>query len=325
MPDIYWPDQLRWDTPPNLAQYQSRMLVEGDSWFSAGTLKLLRIDNIPKQLRFARSTAMLMCAAPGDTLKHMVQRVHNATFDGLLHQAGFQLKWDAIVFSGGGNDLIAALRVPPTNKKGKPNAIDRRLLLSRAEAMARYQARTGQPLTSDAQFVAADWFSEAGWDTLKAHLRLNFETLVRRRDFVDDWNTPPRTAGANNARPIFIHTYVVPVVRPYGTGSAKKGWLYPPLEAGGVPPGIRQDFAVLLFGQLQAFLLSLDMANGATGLKHFHVFDSASTCALIPADPTAKGASGDWENEIHPTREGYRKIGQLFGPWIESVLTRFYA
>jgi hypothetical protein len=29
---------------------------------------------------------------------------------------------------------------------------------------------------------------------------------------------------------------------------------------------------------------------------------------LVRADPAANGESNDWENEIHPTRDGYAKL-----------------
>jgi lysophospholipase L1-like esterase len=40
--------------------------------------------------------------------------------------------------------------------------------------------------------------------------------------------------------------------------------------------------------------------------------------ALIPAQPGTTGPSNDWENEIHPTPGGYRKLAALWRPVIEA-------
>jgi hypothetical protein len=42
--------------------------------------------------------------------------------------------------------------------------------------------------------------------------------------------------------------------------------------------------------------------------------------ALEPAVSNATGRSGDWVNEIHLTRAGYRKLGRAWSPEIEAHL-----
>lgn len=301
-PDVVPAQQVFTGPPPVLDGV--RLLAEGDSWFTLGTLNLAAATNLLLELRLERPTTVLSCAYPGDTLQHMVDGAHDPHFDRLLQDPRFAWVWAGIVLSAGGNDLIDAARQRAVHADGRAAAPHERLLLTPAEAAARPPEVTG----------AARWVSEPGWALLDAYLRHNLGHVVQRRD-----------NGPNRGRPLLLHTYSVPVVRPAGVAlQAPQGWLWPAFDSYGIPGAERQRITTLLFERLRGLLLSLDCdAAGPQALPQVHVFDSARLVALEPADPASTGESGDWVNEIHPNRHGYARLGAAMGPWLEAALQRY--
>lgn len=295
--------------PPELGELPSfgrRLLAEGDSWFTLGTLTLGQMTNVLLELKFRQRNAVMSFAYPGDTLQHMVDGINDPDFDrALWNGAGgnFASFWDGIILSAGGNDLIDAAQVPPV-LRDKPVATNRRLFLTSSEAATR--PGPAGPLRR---------ISEEGWATLTEHLLTNFRTLVDRR-----------SRGPSRASPLFIHTYATPAPRPAGAGFASKGWLYPAMDAYGIGSADMVLICTELFERLRAFLVSLDCASGsANALPQVHVFDSARLVDLVPAVPGALGTSGDWVNEIHLTASGYRKFGPAFGKFIDEVVDSYFA
>lgn len=115
--DVISPDQLQGDgqiTKPGVLlswnNYKRHYLAEGDSWFSLSSLLsqsfLYKLQN---DVPLTQDTLIVNCAYPGDTLQRMVDWSTNRVFHKLLFEKGFAWKWDAVLFSAGGNDLIAAL------------------------------------------------------------------------------------------------------------------------------------------------------------------------------------------------------------------------
>ena len=296
-PDLYTPADLRKNMPPPLSDYGWRMLAEGDSWFSITATGRFS-SNLLAELDLARSTAIVNCAAPGATLQRMVDRRADATCADLL-RGRRAYGWDAVLLSAGGNDLIAAAQTPPTDAAGAPTPLSLRLLRTAAEV--------GRATT------AADWISPTGWAALAVHLGSEFGIFA-------GW----RNAGPSGARPLLLHTYAVPQVRPAGAGFSPQGWLFPALAAYGVPPAWQQPVTELLFQRLRGLLRALDADSGSPqAVPGLHVFDSAALVPLDPALPTSQGRSGDWINEIHLTAGGYRKVGRAFGAWIAQVMARY--
>jgi hypothetical protein len=278
------------------------LLAEGDSWFTIGTLNLVAASNVLFKLAFDKSVAIVNCAYPGDTLQHMVDRLNDPYFDRLLRKPNFASYWEALLISAGGNDMIDAARVPPVDKHGKAIDANRRLLLTPAEA-AQSPAGAGP----------ASYISDSGWARLAGYLLENFATLVQRRE-----------QGPSKGRPIFLHTYAVPTVRPAGTVGAPQGWLYPSFVAAGVPEPERQAVSDLLYARLRRLLLDLDSGSGhGTALPQVHVFDSAGLPDIVQAKPGTTGSSNDWVNEIHLTPAGYGKLGKPFGAFIDTVLAGY--
>jgi hypothetical protein len=61
------------------------------------------------QLRFELPAIVLTLSTPGDTIRHMGEIVSNPMLRRYLAERNFASSWDAILLSGGGNDLIDAV------------------------------------------------------------------------------------------------------------------------------------------------------------------------------------------------------------------------
>lgn len=302
-PAVYPADWLYRHEPPPLSEFGRRLLAEGDSWFTFGSLNLLAVSNLLFPLELAQTTVIVNCAYPGQTLQHMADNLHDPYFDGLLRQPRFERYWEAILVSGGGNDLIDAAQQRALNADGSPAPPAARMLLTPAEAAL---AKPGDD--SPARYV-----SEEGWAALAHYLVLNVGELVRRRD-----------EGISAGRPLILHTYSPPTVWRHGTVGSADGWLFKAFMDYGIPAGDRQGLADELFGRLRTLMLGFAAGSGQPqALPQVHVFDSAANVALDPPDPAATGVSGDWVNEIHPSPSGYKKIGKVFGPFIDAVLAQY--
>lgn len=288
-------DALLLDPPPDMASFGRRLLAEGDSWFTLGTANLARSSNLLFHLRSATSTVVVNCAKPGDTVQHMGYTSADPLFERLLCTPRQARYWDAVLFSGGGNDLVDAVQHAAVHADGSPAALEERLLLTPAEAA---QVRPGE--TSALRYV-----SEPGWARLADFLLHNLAAVVQRRD-----------AGPSAGRPLVLHTYSVPVARPSGNLNTPQGWLYLAYGQHGIPDADHAPLTEELFGRLRRLWMT-----AAQRMPQVHVFDSAAV-PLVPATAGAGGQSGDWVNEIHPTSAGYEKIGQSMSAWLDALLDR---
>jgi lysophospholipase L1-like esterase len=281
----------------DLSGYGRRLLAEGDSWFTIGALNLGQASNLLLEQDFTTRSVIVSCAYPGDTLQQMAKGVRDRDFDRLLRQPRFQRYWEAILLSAGGNDLIDAAQHRAVKADGSPAKVDERVLLTPAEA-----AVVNPGVSGPARFL-----SNPGWAKLAGYLNQCLADLVARRD-----------QGISQGRPLILHTYSAPTVRPSGTVGASKGWLYPAMLDYGIPEADWQGVAGALFERLRQLWL-----QAAQTLPQVHVFDSASLVPLVPAAPGSGGVSGDWVNEIHLTPGGYQKLGARMGPWIEQLLGQY--
>ena len=275
----------------SLDLYRYRFVAEGDSWFSLGdTLAPLTSNIVLELLRVNTANDVVVnCASPGETLKRMVDALSDPNFNRLLDGVQ-QRRWDALLLSAGGNDLIEACALPADHAPAD------RLLLRPEEHV---------PNPSEGRH----YVSQAGWDRLAGYLRHNIATLVQRRD-------GSKSRSGDWKAPVFLHTYHRPVVRDAPTGGSGP-WLYRALSqpAFAIPAEHRQRVSDELFGRLRSTLLGLH-----SPADRVYVFDSYGAVELQAADPDAHYASGDWLNEIHLTQPGYRKLAEKFQPFIDSRL-----
>lgn len=263
----------------DLNAYALRLLVEGDSWFSLGSIPP---KNLVFEMRFEESALILNLAYPGDEARKMVRRMidYGDEFAGWMTLRN-TYRWDAIVISGGGNDLIAAfphLLKPSIAAKDIDPAYPERLVDARALAK------------------------------LRRYLTESYTGFVNVRD---------RPGSPNAEVPMFAHTYDYPTPNdsparaPFRIRLAGP-WLFPHLN-GRLPAEVWRPLTDYLLDQVAEALLALPAQ-----LPQFHVIDTRGT--LLRAHAGIIGASGDWENEIHPTSFGYRKLAAKITAAIEYEL-----
>ncbi|MEQ1515197.1 MAG: hypothetical protein ABL931_01765 [Usitatibacteraceae bacterium] len=130
-----------------------------------------------------------------------------------------------------------------------------------------------------------------------------------------------RTSTRNRDTRVFIHAYdfVTPRNAPV-KGKIAGPWVYPRLLAKGVTAPAAQ--LALVTELLMRWLARLSELADATSSRHidgFHVFLSQGI--LKPANANDTGRSGDWEDEIHPSKDGYRKLAaRLVNPTLNAIL-----
>ncbi len=123
----------------------------------------------------------------------------------------------------------------------------------------------------------------------------------------------------NQDIPIVIHTYDYPTPRnspAYFFGVARFGpWLYKVMIDAKIPKKDWIKLSDYLFNKLADKILSL--SKGQNKIPNFHPIDTRNT--LIRAKLGATGNSGDWFNEIHPNKNGYKKIARLIERKLSEV------
>ena len=275
---------------PNWSHCRWRLLAEGDSWFSLGAINPLTSANLLQSMEFSSFTAAAHCAYPGDTLRRMASFRKDPRFEQLL-AGNVSWRWDAILLSAGGNDLIEATGAAP----GSP--LHLRLLRTAAE--------WGPSALGAARYLSAD-----GWDTFGTYFRANLDEIIKLRD---------RKAGpdGNIGRPLCLHTYAVPTPRPSGSGLGQGPWLMPALQDYAIPEADWPALARLLLGQLADLMLAC--AADTARYPALHVFDTRAI-AIDPALPGTTGISGGWVNEIHLTRDGCDKVARAWCAQLEQVM-----
>jgi hypothetical protein len=300
MPDIaatvITPSQLK-DSEAggfDLKLFDKRYLAQGDSWFSIGHFPPWSTTNILFQLMLSRSSVIVDCARPGQVLAHMTNTTTQHDFLRLLrdesHHGKFAIEWDAILLSGGGNDLIDAAQAPKTNP------LDQRLLLSGTEGP------DPNAVTPGSAFI-----SEAGWTAFCVHLGQVFDVFLGERD---------RGNGPNKDKPVLFHSY--DLLTPRNAPAGPLGpWLFKALTAYGIPAGAWQATADELLKRLRTLLREIIAARPGANL---HLVDTQGpNGTLVRAVLGSQGVSGDWENEIHPTPHGYSLLAQQWRPVIDAL------
>lgn len=269
--------------------FERQCLAQGDSWFSIGAIPPTLTTRILSELELLRSTVIVNCAFPGAKLTRMVDSTRSPHFRRFL-TGKRATKWHVILFSGGGNDLIEAVGAPPASAPAE------RLLRTPAE-------RGPGPL------APADYISAAGWATFAAHVGAVFDELIDLRD-----------GGINRTTPLVLHNYARVMPRPAPAGLGFGPWLLPALDAFAVPAADRLAVADELLARLRTLIDAVVAARRARDAQcAIHVVDSMSAGVTL-ADAGSTGASGDWINEIHLTRGGYRKCAGAWQPVLDALL-----
>lgn len=282
----------------DLSSYQYQFLAQGDSWFSINTLKLAKSTNMLKNMFFSQRAAAVSCAYPGKTLGEMSGLpatsllVRDERFQGYLGGVREQW-WSALLLSGGGNDLINALQLLP-GQIDRELPTDCRLLLTDEE----WGPENG----------VNRYIREEGWSVFAAYLVQQYNSISQLR----------ATSKYNKDTPIITHVYDLAMPRDVGAGLNFGPWLYKALIAYEIPTEAWEGLTIEFMQRLAGVICALDRTPpmgeriappfDITPLENFHVVWTQGI--LVPAEVNAPGATFDWENEIHPTKEGYVRLAE---------------
>ncbi|MDA8450740.1 hypothetical protein M5C97_11165 [Acidovorax sp. NCPPB 3859] len=127
-----------------------------------------------------------------------------------------------------------------------------------------------------------------------------------------------RDNSRNQGVPIVTHVYDYPTPRDApaniaGAISLKGPWLYPALMTRKVPDVFWIPITDYIFESLGSALVEL------SGLiENFHVI--TKTKGVLQRAACVPGNNGDWLNEIHPNRNGYRKLSEVVSPELDAIL-----
>jgi hypothetical protein len=283
-PQVIQPLQLGSGEGPYLLgdpQFSWHLLAEGDSWF---TISGLPSSNLLLELRLRRSCQVFNLAYPGDTLRRMATLGSHHDLVRHLATRGFSTRWDALLISGGGNDVAEEARslvLPaPQGDPGQPqNHVD----LPRLEGLLR-------------------------------GVQQDVARIVALRD-----SPGSLSAGV----PVVLHTYDYPTPRnapaTFLFAPVRGPWLYPVLQARGMAPALQQAVSDFLVDCLAQALMALDARSGGPqALPGVVVVDTRGT--LERAAAGRPGDDADWVNEIHPNPGGYRKLAKKLATELNRVL-----
>lgn len=273
-----------WDREMRLGlspeHFKYRFLAEGDSWMERSSAFT---PSLPEYL------AQAMEQEGDDTLI-----VNLAMYGDTMRRIGecvsgdfrlwlntaFNWKFDAILLSAGGNDFIDAARDPPAGR-----------------GILKDLAGRQPPVRG------ADCLDSAALDKLEIeYLDPNFTALY-------DQVQASRHAGI----PIFLNQYDTPVARDAPAPPKTDAWLYAAYQKNSVPQALWPDLTETLFAELR-------QAIDEWALDRSEVFVVPTWQTLAPALPASRGDNGDWINEIHPNRKGWKKLADRWLKAIRSVL-----
>ena len=271
---------------PDLNQFNPVLLAEGDSWFTLGAIPAY---NMLDGLDFPTFGAVINLAYPGDTVSKMEHALKSGDSQRRVDVWASELgRWvaDSAAYPLSGILLSG----------GGNDLIEAFPHLLKAPC-------DYAPISRDS---IADAFDAEALEKFDQFIAASFTGIV---NFV-------RNHGGPNAHvPIFCHTYDFPTPNdaPATILGARIGnpWMYPHLMERNVPQALWTALADLLLRRLAAQLKNLDLPD-------FHVVNTLDT--LARAQLGARGESGDWSNEIHPSRAGYKKLGRKLAKAVSDEL-----
>jgi hypothetical protein len=189
--------------------------------------------------------------------------------------------FDALLLSAGGNDFIDAARDPDPGQG---------LLTDlRGQVMPAFGR---DAVRRDAVAMLVGDYLDPNFDKLYAELRGS----VR-----------------NAATPMFLNLYDTPVARHAPAFPGGRSWLHEAYRKNGIDDPLWPDLTDSVFDDLQTTI-----RGWLPGRQGVHLVPTDGR--LRPADPADGGSSGDWLNEIHPNRAGWRKLAPVWRDTIRGVL-----
>lgn len=269
-------------TPENFDHY---ILCEGDSWMDRSSLAQLSLPWALAKIFSGpdgKRGLFINLSRFGDTIRHIGDCLNDDFLQWLTTELPF--RFDALLFSAGGNDFIDAALDPPPG-----------------QGILRDVRGAGPGLTPD------DCFDTAGVATLvRDYLDPNFDKLYRT----------VRNSTRHADIPILLNRYNTPVARPAPAMSGLGPWLSRAYEKNGIPPMLWPGVTQRLFDKVDGSVTGWAQAPGRQGV----VLVPTNSVPLVPAAAGSKGSSGDWLNEIHPNKSGWTKLAAAWQPELAAVL-----
>jgi hypothetical protein len=207
------------DYDPDDPQWGLKILAEGDSWFS---LRGIPTSNLLITLDFGVQTLVVSCAQPGATIRKMSEMMKNQGVKNMT-SSRFGYKWNAILVSGGGNDLIDdAKRIIRASSGGVSND-------------------------------PAAYCDDTALHQAMASITAAYEKFVQWRD---------RNGSSCKDCPMIAHTYDLATPRKAPSrffGLKLRGpWLYPAMLAAQVPENMRIPVSDHILGRLGQTIIGLE-------------------------------------------------------------------
>lgn len=264
-----------------IADFELCFLAQGDSWFSIGSIPPWLTSNLFDKMDLNKPALAVNCASPGAELALMTNTTRSRVFLNLL-SGNVAPRWTALLLSGLGNDAISAAQ------SGPKNTPDKRLLAKKSEWGAG---------NSPSRYL-----SDAGWVTFISHARAVFQTLLDERD----------RKAVNRGLPIVLHTYDLTTPRNAGAGLGFGPWLFKAMNAFEIPQEDWVAVSTALLQRVRALILDL-----AAPHSEVHVVDTQGILTAAATKDT--GPTPHWQNEIHPTRTGYRLLGDVWEKTLNAL------
>ena len=214
------------------------------------------------------------------TAGHTLRRITDV-MDGEFAWWLQQEPFQAILFSAGGNDFIDAA--------GKPDP---------GQGLLRNMS--GQPLPADGY----DCVNHQAIATLIGQfLNPNFDTIYKAI----------RSSEKNAATPIFLNGYDTPTARNAPAVRGLSGpWLYKAYRKNHIDETLWPSLTAGLFRDIQRTI-----EGWCVGRIGVHAVPTSGI--LTPVNPGTPGNRGDWANEIHPNKSGWKKQSKV---WADELLSQ---
>lgn len=243
------------------------ILAEGDSWmkYCVGHALAWHLTKIDR-----RRNHLMNIASPGDTAAQILNgNSAKRLAEELKRGPGRNRKYDVLIFSAGGNDIL--------DKEAFP-----RFLNEYTSGMTAKNVINRSLLNAAFKMLFADY------DRLFA---------------IRDENSPNTLIYMNQ------YDYAQPGIGgifPYRRGTRYRigPWLEPGLKGKGVPESMWGDVVIELLKYFRSRLRSHIKRSGVQ--------------RLVLIETQGHLTESDWDNEIHPTYSGFRKIAKLFQEQLET-------
>jgi hypothetical protein len=261
--------------------YERVLFAEGDSWFDIYTPAPHHEPNLLDAIRSSRRALVVDTSRIGSKASAMASGRQAANTRAMLDTFHFS----GLLLSAGGNDLKDAF----TKSYGR--------------AAAQRFARNA-PADDELEALAADPRAATEY----------FDDVVRS---IIKWIGFRDQSKYNRDTPIFLHGYDYLQPRPAPARVSEGGlpllgpWLHPALSAIGKTDKEMRETAKIVIDELNARLEAIE-----DRFAKVHLIRQRGTLQL--AAERSDKRSNDWMDEIHPTPEGFAKLGALWTKELEA-------